>query len=128
MNADDQDWTAQERAQLRALRLDRAPREALERAVIGRIAGRGLIGRARPVPWARMLAALTAAAALFGGGLLLGSRSGRATGPPDLPRYLLLLEGADTGTVEEEQQRVGEYRAWARREARAGRLLSGEKL
>ena len=128
MNADDQDWTAGEGAQLRTLRVEKAPPEALEDSVINEMARRGLVARARPATWARTLAALTAAAALFGGGLLLGSRSGRAAGAPDLPRYLLLLEGADTSTVEEEAQRVIEYRAWAQREARAGRLVSGEKL
>ncbi len=130
MNDDDRDWTTGERAQLEALRLEHEPPQALEGAVIRALTRRSLIQPAparRRAPWVWMLTPL-AAAVLFSGGLFVGSRQGRRAGSPGLPRYLLLLEGADTHNAEEEAQRVVEYRTWARREARAGRLLSGEKL
>jgi hypothetical protein len=130
MNASDQDWSAEERSGLEALRVEQTPPEALEAAVVSALVERGLVRRAS-VPFARwfqIAAALAAAACLFSAGLFVGSRPGRSPGRPDRPRYLLLLEGADTLTPEEEARRVVEYRAWAHREAGAGRLLSGEKL
>lgn len=130
MNVSDEDWTAQERAGLEALRTDQTPPDALEVAVVGALAQRGLVRRA-PVPrarWSQVAAAIAAAACLFGAGLLFGSRTGRSPGATSLPRYLLLLEGADTLTPQEEAGRVVEYRTWARREAGAGRLILGEKL
>ena len=130
MNASDQDWTAEERAGLAALRIDQTPPDALEVAVVGALAQRGLVRRA-PSPfarWAKVAAALAAAACLFGAGLFVGSRPGRPPGRPDRPRYLLLLEGGNALTPKEEARRVVEYRAWARKEAAAGRLLSGDKL
>src|SRR5262249_8354399 len=69
------------------------------------------------------------AAVLFGRGLFGGVLiARRAPAPPAGDRYVLFLEGADTPTPEEENARVAEYRAWARREAGAGHLLAGEKL
>jgi hypothetical protein len=125
----DTDLTEQERAALAALKQDASPPKELESAIVQELSRRGLVhdGRGRR----RRLATLSgiAAAAVFGLGVLVGSGAGRQAAPSAAsPRYVLFLEGADTHTPQEEAQRVAEYRAWARKEASAGRLLSGEKL
>jgi hypothetical protein len=116
-----------EKTSLASLRRDAAPPPALESSVVGELRSRGLVraGGSRAT-WIR-LGALAAGIALFLAGVVVGGRSARPGAPPS-PRYLLLLEGADTVSPEEETARVSEYSAWARKEAGAGHLLSGEKL
>jgi hypothetical protein len=130
MSENGQDWTAEEQAALKALRLEQALPQALEDTVVGVLVERGLLRRppTQSTRWIRIAAALAVAAGLFGVGLFVGSRAGSSADRSHRPRYLLLLEGADSLTAEEEARRVAEYRAWARREAHAGHLLSGEKL
>jgi hypothetical protein len=120
------DLTEPERAALQALREDAAAPPRLEEAVVAALARRGLVRASRSKKW---LAPVAAAAAAFGLGILAGSAMAHRPAPAAAAeRYVLLLEGADTPTPEEELQRVAEYRSWARKEAGAGRLLSGEKL
>ena len=126
--ADSEELNESERAALGDLRRDAAPPEALETSVLAALRSRGLARTASASRRAWMLAAsLAAGVALFSAGLFVGGRPARP-GPPPSPRYLLLLEGADTVSAEEESARVREYSAWARSEAKAGHLLSGEKL
>lgn len=101
----------------------------LEGRVLGALRRRGEI-RARPWSgWPGWTAA-------FAAGLLLavaGIWFFRPSSPPADPRpaFVLLLEedaGFQRGTPAEEARRVVEYGAWAGELARAGHLVSGEKL
>lgn len=109
------------------------PPPELEDRVVAALAARGWLRRDRRPPalarrWARLAAVLASAALAF----WLGRATApvRPAGAPVAGRFLLLLregpgfphrESADSALV-------GEYSRWARAEASAGRLESGEKL
>ena len=125
--ADAEELNEPERTALEALRRDTVAPKALEASVIAALRARGLVvAGAASLRW-KLIASLAACLALFSAGVFVG---GRQAGPAAQaePRYVLLLEGSDTVSSEEEGARVREYSAWARREASAGHLLSGEKL
>ena len=104
---------------------------AVEERIVSVLRARGAIrpdrGRATRRVW---LAA--AAAGLLAAGFLLGRGfPPRPATAPASPRFaLFLLRGAESVPQRPEQEaaRVAEYRAWARGLARAGRLVTGEKL
>jgi len=104
------------------------PPPALERRTVGALRSAGLV---REVWWRRpaAVAALVAAAFLSG---WLARDAARAAAPArqaqgsESPRFALLLYGGDAGGAEDD--RVREYREWARRLASEGRRISGEKL
>jgi len=118
---------------LRRLRREEPPPHALEERLVaelrreGRLATPGA-GRRR---WA--VAALSAAAIVvaFGTGVALGRRlSTPPTAPASQPQFVLFLYQTATSlaTPEDGDDRVAEYRAWARTAREAGRLVTGEKL
>lgn len=123
-----------EREALEALRRDLEPPAALERNVLHDLEVRGLVrdgGRTgrRQWRWLQPVAAVAGAAALFAAGISVGGRSRGASPAAVAPaRYVLFLEGEGEPPPEEEARHVQEYKAWARRLAATGRLVTGEKL
>src|SRR5262249_6959843 len=106
-----------------------SPRGALEDATVDALVTRRLIRRARPMrgwrPW-RVALATAAAVLLFLGGLTLGRRSSASVdGRTEF--MFLLYEGPEfqRAPAGQEEARVQEYAAWARRQ---GGLIMGEKL
>jgi len=129
MTRTDDELEDAERFALAGLRQDADPPPELEASVVADLRRRGLL---RPAGSRRTRGAVPAAAAAviaFALGIAVGLASRRPSSPALASgRYVLLLEGADTPSAQEEARRVDEYRAWARKEAGAGRLVSGEKL
>lgn len=132
MSETDDDLTPAEQESLAALRRDLPPSDALEKAVLGRLASLGLVRERGPEPRRRVhpLLFLAAAAGLFIAGLLAGGRAFRAETPSAAtPRYVLFLEGSGPEPpAPEEARRVEAYKQWARRIAGEGHLIAGEKL
>jgi len=129
---EDQDFQEESRA-LRALREERLPSTTLEDRVIAALRKRGMLrgaaGDTRPRH--RVLLALAASLLLFAGGALAGFRLASVSRQPSGEQFVLLLyEGSDfLAPVEgRKEERVDEYRAWARRLSQSGILMSGEKL
>jgi hypothetical protein len=129
---DDRDEpTADEAEALRMLGDGIAPPAGLEDATVARLAREGLLGRPRR---RRLVPGLAAAAAiaLFAAGLVVGERRGSGGAPEDgLKRYVLLLYDAPdeaTITPANMEERVSEYREWARDVRRHGGRIEGEKL
>ena len=114
-----------DRAAFAALPLELQPPADLEERVVQRLRVAGVVRPARRRQW---VLGVAAALALFATGVVLGRVWPAPARPSAGDQYLLLLYGADTATPEAEAARVSEYAAWARDEAAAGRLLSGEKL
>jgi len=130
----DQFHDSDEVPELRALPREAAPPPKLEDRVVAELHRTGLL-RAHGERFRSMLlrSALAAAAcvALFVAGWLAGSRREAGPAPEGQPSYALLLRaGPDyrPGTEADEQQRVKEYGAWARRLHEAGVAVRGEKL
>ena len=132
MNDDieDQDFQEESRA-LRALREERRPPEKLEEQVIGALRKRGMLRGGGSRPRRRAFLALAASLLLFAGGALAGFRFASVSRQPSGEQFVLLLyEGGDFQAPAQgkEEERVDEYRSWARRLGRSGILMSGEKL
>lgn len=84
-----------------------------------------------PAPqWRTRWTRVAAAVVLFAAGVMTGAMwSGAAANvAPGQPRFLLLLYGGSSVSQEEEARVVEEYRAWAGRIQREGRLITGERL
>jgi hypothetical protein len=101
------------------------PPPELEAKIVRALEREGLIRRPRRAVF------IASAAGLFAAGLALGllarAGGGRAA-PPEGPRYLLLLESAETEIPGDESARVQAIIAWAQTERAAGRSLAGAKL
>jgi hypothetical protein len=131
MPEDDNDWTSEEAEALRALSSGGTAPAALEEKTVERLRGEGLLPVRPPVSRRWWLAA-AAGTALFAAGLVVGSRLPGSTGTPAAaPDFVLLLyERGAVGRIApaEEQARVEEYRAWAKRLRREGVRIRGERL
>jgi hypothetical protein len=100
------------------------PSQRMRARLVGSLASRGP---------GRRLWRLSAAAALLAAGFLAGwiGRRESAAPPPAGDRYVLLLHdrpGAAAESPEKSRAVVEEYKAWARRLRREGKLVGGEKL
>jgi hypothetical protein len=148
MNENDDEWTDRERALLAGLDATEEPPPELEARVVSALKERGLLWRAPRVPWRSLAAAAAALAIGFGLGRtsagagrtsagagrtqpvqVAGSTASGAPARPARTFMLLLYPGAGLDPAPAaEQQRVEEYRRWARGLAVDGRMVSGEKL
>ena len=134
---DEEGLTDEERRALDALPGEAPVPHGFEDRVVAALRERGLVASgSRPeVRPRRQLVRLGLAAGLvgsgFGAGLLASRPEGGASAPDGRSLYLLLLypgpHHAAGGRVDEEA-RVAEYGAWARRLRSAGQFVSAERL
>ncbi len=128
---DRDELTPEEALALEGLAGGENPPAALEDRTVARLRNAGLLG-ARDLRWRNGLLAAAAGLALFAAGVYVGQRPGTgASGKPEMQRFALLLYDApDEPRLTESQmeQRVEEYRNWARGVRRAGGEITGEKL
>ena len=123
MNNDD--WTAEEQARLRAARIDGVPPRGLEETTVAALRERGLV---RP-PKRRLMAvaALVAMAAALV--VAVGwSVTHRSVAPPSSPRFVLLLYAGTDPVAGAPDARRREYSQWARDVSAGGTAISGEEL
>jgi hypothetical protein len=108
-----------------ALPRDVAPPDEIRGRVVAVLRERGLLApsgrRLRP------LLASAAAVVLFAAGWMAGSAAERSAPAADRGEFMLLLFGGASAPGDE-PARVREYGDWARRLAREGRHVSGERL
>jgi hypothetical protein len=111
--------------------IEQLPREVmpgadLEDRTTARLQAAGLIRRPAHPRWWQLAAALVIFAAGAASGVAwVGAGQEPAAGQP---RFLLVLLGGTTQTVDEEARAVNAYRAWARQLHDAGRYVTGERL
>jgi hypothetical protein len=124
MNNDD--WTAEEQARLKAARVDGVPPRGLEEATVGALRERGLV---RP-PKRRLMAVAglvaLAAALVLAVGWSITQRQAPQT--PASPRFVLLLYAGTDPVAGTPDTRRREYSQWARDVAAGGTAISGEEL
>ncbi len=106
-----------------------APPPPLEDRVVAALSREGLV-RATPAMFRRAWTPWAAAVLVFAAGALAGAMwdGGAATTAPGQPKFLLLLEGGERVSGEEETRTVEAYRAWAGGLSAAGRFITGERL
>jgi hypothetical protein len=103
---DDNEWTPEELAQLRALEPERAPNLALKARTVSSLQARNLIG-ARWSPGLRSVLVLAAASVVFVAGTIVGYAAGarRATLPATAaPAAAAALAKADSSGAAQRQQ------------------------
>jgi hypothetical protein len=123
MNNDD--WTPEEQARLKAARVEGVPPRGLEEATVGALRERGLVQPAKRRLMA--VAGLVAAAAALV--LAVGwSVMHRSAAPPESPRFVLLLYAGTDPVAGTPDTRRREYSQWARDVAAGGTAISGEEL
>jgi len=105
------------------------PPPALEDRVVMALADDGLLRELAPRR-RRWWMHTAAAVLLFASGAVAGAMwdGGGAPAAPGQPRFLLLLEGGEPVSPEEEMRIVEAYRAWAGGLRNAGRFITGERL
>lgn len=138
---DTNEMDAERAAVLDGLPAEDEPPAALEQRVVAALREQGLLRgprRLRSLP--RLAVAAAAGAALLAAGWIAGSARSSSLPVPGTalpaaapqPTHLLLLRAGDgyraAPTPAAVRERVAEYRAWARRESRAGRLVDGYRL
>jgi hypothetical protein len=120
----DEPLTPDERQSMDRLAREIEPPAGLEDRVVSSLYASGHLRRPGRAWLGRVAAALVIFLAGYGAAWLPAAFAGRDS----RPAYLLLLYGGATASAEAEAARVQEYAAWARAEAEAGDLVTGERL
>jgi hypothetical protein len=128
-----EEWTEEELARLRAARTDAVPPPGLEDATVAALQHRGLVASAFRRRTARRLAAAgallgTAAALVAAIAWSVTHKPAPPAGPPAAPRFVLLLYAGAEPIAGAADTRRREYAQWARGVAAGGAAISGEEL
>jgi len=120
-----EDWTPEEQARLKAARVDGVPPHGLEASTVTALRQRGLVKppKRRVMAVAGLVA--TAAALVAAVGWSVTHRPGA---PPAGPRFVLLLYAGTDPVAGTPDTRRLEYSQWAREVAAGGTAISGEEL